>query len=514
MKRILVVALIGVLILSGCSSKSREEILLEETQKHLEELTDMMSELTQKVDEQNNEILKLEKDNKELIAQLSATPSPTPTNTLTPTPKPQVAYDGSEVSLTFYHTMGQRSADILKKYIKEFNEIYPNIHVHASRIGTYDDLRDQISTELTVGSQPNIAFCYPEHVALYNNIYSDYRVIPLDYFIVDEDFAIRADGMIETLGLTDYQIHDFYHAFFEEGASFADGYMYCLPFSKSSEVLYYNKTFFEENGLKIPKTWDEMEELCYTIKKIDTKCIPLGYDSEANWFITMCEQYGSDYTKAEDEQILFDNRQNKEFVRRFANWYKNGLVTTQYLYGAYTSGLFVAETGTKCYMTISSSSGARHQLPTQDRNGNYPFEVGVSMIPQVDILNPKVFFQGPNLCIFDSDDYQEIVASWLFVKYITLNAEFQAEFAIETNFIPVISSATETDIYQAYMKQNGIVQRVAGVCLEQENAYFSTPAFASSDKVKDEVGRLMQRCFVRIDGIDTFFEEAVKKCQY
>ena len=63
--------------------------------------------------------------------------------------------------------------------------------------------------------------------------------------------------------------------------------MYTLPMSKSTEALYYNKTFFEKNGLSVPTTWDEMEAVCARIKEIDPACVPLGYDSEANWFITM-----------------------------------------------------------------------------------------------------------------------------------------------------------------------------------------------------------------------------------
>ena len=66
--------------------------------------------------------------------------------------------------------------------------------------------------------------------------------------------------------------------------------MYTLPMSKSTEVLYYNKTFFDANGLTPPTTWDEMEALCNKIVEIDPYSIPLGYDSENNWFITMTEQ--------------------------------------------------------------------------------------------------------------------------------------------------------------------------------------------------------------------------------
>jgi len=81
---------------------------------------------------------------------------------------PETGYDGSEVTITFYHTMGSNLTGVLDNYIAEFNALYPNITVEYTSVGSYDDVRDQISTEITVGSQPNIAYCYPDHVAMYN----------------------------------------------------------------------------------------------------------------------------------------------------------------------------------------------------------------------------------------------------------------------------------------------------------------------------------------------------------
>ncbi len=81
---------------------------------------------------------------------------------------PEGGYDGSEVTITFYNTMGANLKTVLDLYIEEFNKLYPNIHVVSTQVGNYDDVRDQISTEITVGNQPNIAYCYPDHVALYN----------------------------------------------------------------------------------------------------------------------------------------------------------------------------------------------------------------------------------------------------------------------------------------------------------------------------------------------------------
>ena len=351
---------------------------------------------------------------------------------------PEGGYDGSEVTIKFYHTMGTNLTPVLDAYIAEFNKLFPNIHIESETVGSYDDVRDQISTQITVDNQPNIAYCYPDHVALYNLAGA---VATLDDLIDSTIKVNHADGTSEVLGLTKEQKDDFIPGYYAEGTQFGDGLMYTLPFSKSTEVLYFNKTFFEANNIAVPTTWDEMEAVCAKIKEIDPNSIPLGYDSEANWFITMCEQYGSPYTSATGDHYLFDNQTNRDFVKKFHDWYQKGYITTQALYGGYTSGLFTAATGTKSYMSIGSSAGATHQRPAAV-DGKYPFEVGIASIPQVDPAKPKVISQGPSVCIFLKENVQEVIASWLFIKFLTTSAEFQAEFSIASGYVPVIKSVS------------------------------------------------------------------------
>ena len=69
-----------------------------------------------------------------------------------------IAYDGSEVTITFSHTMNATYQGVLDQYIAKFNEMYPNITVEHAQVGGYDEVRDQIKTELTAGNQPNIAY--------------------------------------------------------------------------------------------------------------------------------------------------------------------------------------------------------------------------------------------------------------------------------------------------------------------------------------------------------------------
>ncbi len=434
---------------------------------------------------------------------------------------PENGYDGSEVTLTFYHTMGSNLSDVLNLYIEEFNKLYPNIHINHEQVGSYDDVKAQISTEITVSAQPNIAYCYPDHVALYNLAGV---VATLDNLIDSKLTVTRADGSTEMLGLTEEQQKDFIEGYYEEGKQFGNGLMYTLPFSKSTEVLYYNKTFFDQHNLKVPTTWDELEAVCAQIKAIDPQSIPLGYDSESNWFITMCEQYGSDYTSATGDHYLFDNDTTRGFIKKFREWYQKGYLTTQTLYGSYTSGLFTAETGTRSYMSIGSSAGATHQRPNPDSNGNYPFEVGIATVPQVNANNKKVISQGPSVCIFKKDNPQEVVASWLFVKFLTTNVSFQAEFSMASGYVPVLKSVSQNPVYADFIsKADGgkyISALSAKVCLEQESAYYTSPAFNGSSTARDQVGALLTKCLTADDGgdvdamIKAAFKEALDECEY
>ena len=431
------------------------------------------------------------------------------------------AYDGSDVTITFYHTMGSNLTTVLDAYIEEFNKLYPNIHVQYTAVGSYDDVRDQVSTEITVGTQPNIAYCYPDHVALYNLAKA---VQTLDKYIDSDAVVTRADGSTEILGLTAEQKADFIEGYYNEGMEYGDGKMYTMPLSKSTEVLYYNKTFFDANGISVPTTWDELEAVCAKIVEIDSMSIPLGYDSEGNWFITMTEQLNTPYTSAAEPHFQFNTPENQAFVKQFREWYQEGYLTTQKLYGAYTSGLFTSTSEIRSYMSIGSSAGATYQRPAKDADGNYPFEVGIATIPQANADNRKVISQGPSLCIFKKANEQEVIASWLFVKFLTTNVEFQAEFSMASGYVPVIKSVAENEAYADFLSKadggNYVSALSAKVCLEQQDAYYTSPAFNGSSTARDEVAALLPACLTVPDGSDVdaeinkLFEKAIEACEY
>ena len=130
-----------------------------------------------------------------------------------PSSEPSSEVKKDEVSITFYSTMGKNLKEVFDAYLEDFNAEYSYITVnHNTDIGSYDQVRDQTATELSVGAGPDIVYCYADHVALYNKTK---KVVALDKYIDDPE-----------IGLTDEQYEDYIPGYLEEGRQFGDGNMY------------------------------------------------------------------------------------------------------------------------------------------------------------------------------------------------------------------------------------------------------------------------------------------------
>ena len=119
---------------------------------------------------------------------------------------------------------------------------------------------------------------------------------------------------------------------------------------------------------------------------------------------------------------------------------------------------------------------------------------------------------------------QEVIASWLFVKFLTTCVEFQAEFSMVSGYVPVIKSVAENEVYADFIANadggNNVAALSTKVCLEQQDAYYTSPAFNGSSAARDEVGELLIKCLIIPDDadvdaeIDKAFADAIQKCEY
>lgn len=127
------------------------------------------------------------------------------------------------------------------------------------------------------------------------------------------------------------------------------------------------------------------------------------------------------------------------------------------------------------------------------------FETEVMMIPQFDAENPEMISQGPSVCVFNKQDAQEVLASWLFAQYLLSN-EMQIAYAQTEGYVPVTTKARQTAEYQDYLGRSGedndfyynVKIRATELLLENTENTFVTPVFNGSASLRDAAGMLIE----------------------
>ena len=403
-------------------------------------------------------------------------------------------------TIVFYSSQGDSLQQVTAVAIKNFEAKYPGWKVQHVQVGGYDDVKEKVISDFQGKQQPDLAYCYADHVAQY---LQTSKVIDMNTLINSTEKVKGANDVEYPIGYTKEEVADFNKGYYEEGlaSNYGDyakyGYdanaMLTLPFVKSTELMYYNKTALDALGLDPATTWDELWEQAELLKAKYPTATPLGYDSEANWFITMCEQNGWGYTSASAPHYLFNNDNTKGWLQMLNNYYNKKYITTQNEYGAYTSGLFTKGTDGGAIYCIGSSGGASHQNPGK------AFEWGIAPIPgsrQADgSVNYAAISQGPSLVMFEAGNGVENIdekkiMTFMFVKEL-MDPTFQASFAIASGYNPSRKSVYEIDAYKTHMEENDITAVASKVAASMSDRFFTSPAFVGSSTARTQVGNVV-----------------------
>ena len=127
-----------------------------------------------------------------------------------------------------------------------------------------------------------------------------------------------------------------------------------------------------------------------------------------------------------------------------------------------------------------------------------PFRMKVMPIPQFNPEEPKMISQGPDICIFNKEDPQEVLASWLFTQYLISN-EAQLGYAETEGYIPVTLKAQESAEYQDYLSRKGEDDdhyfakiEASELLLKHTSDTFVTPVFNGSTSLRSAAGQMIE----------------------
>ncbi len=411
-------------------------------------------------------------------------------------------------SFDFWTTTGKQNEDALAAVAAAFNVEYPNIQINVLPQGGYPDIQTKLNNAIPAGTTPTVAYCYPDHVA---NYLGSGAVADLQGFVTDPTIGyLEANADIEgkhTSGaVTLFGADDYVSGYWNEGKAYQKSGLYSVPFTKSTEALYYNKTVFDAKGWTVPSTWDEMWALCATIKDTNPDYTPLGYDSDSNLFISGLASLGIPYTSSTGAHYLFNNDQAKSLVQTWIDKYHAGEFVTKGLLpnNAYTSTDFTEQ---KILMIVSSTGGTSYADTSN-------FEVGVAPVPHYVGHDLQVISQGPSLCFFRRADWRQKYAAWLFYRFCT-RAEVSARFAVaSTGYDPVRVSSYSTPFYLDYLSSNSgnLYGRTAAVTASLRDDIFFSPVFEGSSNARTEVGKILSLIIQNGMTVDAAFKQAYDSC--
>lgn len=410
---------------------------------------------------------------------------------------------GYELSFWAKNDTNLTQVEIYKQAIADFEALYPNITVTLRLYTDYGKIYNDVITNISTDTTPNVCVTYPDHIATY--LTGADTVAPLDELFRDPRYGLggselRFDG-------PSYQ--EIVPKFLEE-CDFG-GSHYAIPFMRSTEACYVNKTYVEKLGYTLPETltWDFIWEVSEAAMQTDGSgnyvvngqkvLIPFIYKSTDNMMIQMLRQKGAGYS-TQDGTIEIFNDTTLELLKEIASHVETGAFNTFKLAGYPANFLNAGQ----CIFAIDSTAGATwmgSDAPLVDipEDKLQRFETVVMTVPQFDPAHPQMISQGPSLCVFNKADPQEVLASWLFAQFLLTN-DVQIAYSQTEGYVPVTAKAQESEEYQDYLSRKrednalhySIKLDAAELLMDNTENTFVTPVFNGSASLRNAAGQLIE----------------------
>ena len=418
---------------------------------------------------------------------------------------PEVFDENKQYEISFWakNDTNLTQVAIYEDTIRAFEEIYPNIKVNLRLYTDYGRIYNDVITNISTNTTPNVCITYPDHIATY--LEGKDTVVPLDDLLTHKKYGLSGSEVRFDAPTKDELVPKFL------SECYLGENCYALPFMRSTECCYVNKTFVEKLGYTLPDvlTWDFIWEVSEAATKKDENgnfivngqkvMIPFIYKSTDNMMITQLKQKGAGYSTPSGDIEIF-NDVTKELLFEISSHAKTGAFST-FKISSYPANFLNAG---QCIFAIDSSGGATwmgSDAPLVDisEDALVRFETAVMPVPQFDTENPQMISQGPSVCIFNKDDSGEVLASWLFTQFLLTN-DVQIAYSQTEGYVPVTLKAQNTEIYQDYLAREGednelyydVKIKAVKLLINNTENTFVTPVFNGSASLRDAAGQMVE----------------------
>lgn len=393
------------------------------------------------------------------------------------------AAPAEKIQIVFWHTLTDQHEAALKEIAADFNASQDQYEVVLEQ-QPYSEYDAKLMQSVSNGTGPDMVSMYPSDAINYIN---DGYLYDMSGFINDPQ-----DGMPNFYT-------DIPSGVLADVTQWGDNGIYLIPEFLTGEVLFYNKTMFDELGLTAPKTWTDVET---SAKAIFQKYgIPgFGTDSITDTYQTLISQAGSGYIDTATKTMAIDKTIGLEKLNWFADGVKAGyfrLVGEDMYFsnpfGSKAIGMYIGASAGVDYVYAAIPEGEGH------------FEVACCPVPQEGPVQYISNWANGYACL--SRDEEHARGVYTFLKYFT-STDVCVKWCMALGGVPAYMSALENPEFKAYAESN-----IAIKALTEQIAYIGHLAsITGSATVRTEIDKMVQSVALGVSDADTAFEAFITNC--
>ncbi len=338
-----------------------------------------------------------------------------------------VRQTGSNTEISFWHGFTGARGETLQGLVDQYNALNTGVQVTALPYGTYEEVAENLVRSLGDGTAPDLVVMSE---ALWFRFYLNQSILPLDDLIASTGFD-RGDVI---------------PAFAAEGQR--AGSTWWLPFSRSTPLVYYNRTMFAAAGLDaFPTSWSEFAAVAPSLTNTDQQVSAIAHSTIANlvaWaFQGVTWSFGGAYSdSAVNIQI------NQPGAVAAGNFYRRSIEDGW----GYASPQGNQDLGNGFAAATIASTGVLNDTTALAQATG--FELGTAFLPSAEPGGPTaVPTGGSGFFIVGSAPAERQAAAFEFLTWC-MDLEQTTSWAQNTGYMPVRTSAIQSAEMQDFFETN------------------------------------------------------------
>jgi ABC-type glycerol-3-phosphate transport system substrate-binding protein len=364
-----------------------------------------------------------------------------------------------KVEFAIWHTFTKAQEQMLNDFASEYMAAHENVTINVVGGYDYSTFEGTVSDAVTNGVGPQVIFNYTS-------------------------FAKNFDGYDMLLPLEEYwdfKLSDVTSAnYVEEASAFDDGKVYAAPMQTTGPLLFVNKTIYDELGLTLPTTWDELKA---NSKKIyeEKGIVGFAVDSATDFAtILILQSHDGAYVDLANKKVVWNDAALTQWVEWWAEGVREGYFQLKaqsadgYNSGDINSGILASYIGSSAGLPYLGGQGA-----------DATWTLAVTTVPAMDANSVEVVNWNRSAIGFKTGNEATDAAVADFIAYLI---EQNGRWVQILNAYSPYYAVQENADYQAFVS-NDMALKALG---EQLVNGLVPPTFSGSAQVRTELDTMMK----------------------